>query len=353
MGGVENLPQDFANDPMMTMYMVGVSQAFIPDERRDAMRAAAEARVAELEAMRDSRAAEIARDALAARFEIASIDERLEVLDTIIVLTDSMIAAARARYEAGEAIQADVIRGQLARSDLEHRTISLRGRRAVAAAELRNLLALVPETDIPELELEATHPLAPAIDPGADTAAVAALQAVVQRAEAEIALARAAKRPEWSIEGAYAFRSEAENMISLSARIELPLRRKTRIDPRIEEAIAMRNAALARLESLRRSLAEQASVAWAVLDESARQIALHEEVLMPQARLAFDSTLAAYQTGGASFDALLGAATSYMESSTDFYAFLERALRAREDLEALAAGARTIRVAPAPGAESM
>ncbi len=348
MGGVQNLNDDLSNDEMMTMYMVGASQAFLPGARRESLERAAEAAVRSLEANRNALAAEVRRDAVAAWVGIASIDERREVVRAVLTLTDAITASSRARYESGSAIQADILRAQLVRSDLQHTLLALDGERRVAEAALRSLLGLDASAEIPALRLRHEEPGAPAGPIVSDAhAAIAALEAEVERRTAEIDLAKSATRPDWSVEASYGYRPETNGMITVLGKVELPIRRGKSIEPRIREAIARRDAAAQRIEELRRSLAEQAAVAGAVLDQSVAQLRFHHEVLVPQAKLAFDATLAAYQTARADFEALLGSESAYVRLATDYYQFLERALRSRADLVALQEGARTIRVGAA------
>ncbi|HEY0787697.1 MAG TPA: TolC family protein, partial [Thermoanaerobaculia bacterium] len=348
MAGVQNLHDDLSNDEMMTMYMVGASQAFVPGARRESLERAGDATARALEANRKTLEAEVRRDAVAAWIGIASIDERREVVRTVLTVTDAMIASSRARYESGSAIQADILRAQLVRSDLQHEVLSLDGERLIAEASLRSLLGLEASAEIPTLHLQHEEPAPPAGPIVSDAhAAIAALEAEVERWSAEIDLAKSATRPDWSVEASYGYRPETNGMITVLGKVELPVRREKTIEPRIREAIARREAALRRLEELRRSLAEQAAIAGAVLDQSVKQLKFHHEVLVPQAKLAFDATLAAYQTARADFEALLGSESAYVRLATDYYEFLERALRGRADLAALQEGARTIRVGAA------
>ena len=135
-------------------------------------------------------------------------------------------------------------------------------------------------------------------------------------------------------------------MFSVTARIELPLRSKQRIDPRVRAAIALRDAAKARIDEIRRSLEREMAVAVAAHEEATSQMKLHEEVLVPQSRLAFESTLAAYQTGKAAFDAILTTETSYLRLQLQYYDFLARHAQAVVNYEALRKGARTSAMTP-------
>jgi outer membrane protein TolC len=348
MAGVQNINDDFSNDEMMTMYMLGASQAFVPGARRKSIERAAEASVRALESNRRTLAAEVGRDAAAAWIAVASIDARRAVIETVLSLTEAIIASSRARYEAGSAIQADIVRAQLAKSNLQHDLLTLEGERSVVAATLRSLLGLDAAAEIPRLHLPHQAPAGSGGPVLSDEhPAIAALAAEVDRRLAEIDLAKSATRPDWSVEATYGYRPETNGMITLLGKVELPVRREKVIEPQIREAVARREATLRRIEELRRSLAEQAAIADAVLDQSVRQLEFHDQVLVPQAKLAFDATLAAYQTARADFDALLGSETAYVQLATDYYEYLQRALEARADLDALQQGARTIRVGAA------
>jgi outer membrane protein, heavy metal efflux system len=134
MGGIQNKMIDLRDDDMMTMYMVGASQTFVSREKRDARRSAAELTVASVEAQLASVQVEIERDVLFAWYDIAAIDEQLREIDAVRNLIDAIVGAARVRYEVGSAAQSEVIRGQLEKSDLDHRVIELRGDRRPRAA---------------------------------------------------------------------------------------------------------------------------------------------------------------------------------------------------------------------------
>ncbi len=61
---------------------------------------------------------------------------------------------------------------------------------------------------------------------------------------------------------------------------------------------------------------------------------------MPQAKLAFESTLTSYQAGKSSFDAVLGAETIYLRLQLDYYGYLADHIKAITDFEAIQRGAR-------------
>ena len=344
MAGVQNKMVDLRDDEMMTMYMVGASQTLTRGSKRESRRTAAELDAQAIDNQLASVRAEIERDALLAWYDLAAADSELRATDEVRELIEAVIAAARVRYEVGGALQADVIRAQLQLSTLDHEILRLKSARRTALARLLPLLGLPLDTDVPPLALpENTADLA--IDatatPPADHPALVAAQSEVARAEEDIRLARLDLKPDIDIEAQYGYRRTQTDMFSVVARVELPFRRDQTIEPRVREAILRRDAAITRVEELRLGLTQALAEAVAAHREATEQMNLHEQVLVPQAKLAFESTLAAYQSGRAPFDAILTTETDYLRLRLQYFDFLTRHAQAVVNYEALRRGART------------
>ena len=352
MAGVQDQQIDLSRDEMMTMYMVGASQTIPRKSRREALERAAELNVRERQLEARSLRAEIRRDVLFAWYDLAAADSKIAATEQLAATIDAVIAAARFRYEVGTTIQADVIRAQLERSSIDHQLLTLGGARRVAASRLLPQLGLPVTTDIPRLHLpHATEgrgidqiPSVPTDHP-----ALAALATQVDQREQQIRLARLVGKPDWNVEASYGVRPEQKDMFSVVARVELPIRRKSLIDPQIRAAIAERDAAAQQVDVLRRRLLEDLGVAYSEHAEVTKQIRLHEEVLVPQSKLAFESTLAAYQVGKDVFEAVLSSESTWLALQIDYYEFLRRHIKAITDFEALQAGARNGALNGMPG----
>jgi cobalt-zinc-cadmium efflux system outer membrane protein len=343
MAGVQDQQIDLSIDEMMTMYMVGASQTLVRKSRRDARRRAAELDVERLEREYESRRAEVERDARTAYVAAAAAQNQIAATEEVARLAASIVDAARIRYETGSAPQADMIRARLQESTLLHELLALRRERTVALARLLPLLNLPATTAVPPFSLrhEMERHQERGFDPTvADTPATAALEADAARAEQEIRLARLARRPDLDIEASYGLRPQQKDMFSVVARIELPFRRATLIEPRIREAIARRDAARQEIDVLRQQLRQDVAVAAALRDEATEQINLHVDRLVPEAKLGFESSLASYQNEKTTFDAVLGSLQAYRALNVDYYQFLRQQLEAEIDVDAIRRGAR-------------
>ena len=342
MGGVQNQQVDLSIDRMMTMYTVGASQTLTRKSRRDALRTEAELEVQRLEREYDSQRAEVERDALFAYYDAAAAQSQSAATAEIVALAKQATSAARFRYEVGTAPQADIIRAMLEEKNLEHDLLALGSRRRQALAKLAALLN-VPVSEIPKFTLtHAAQHEHGIFETSLDltSPAFAALQTEVEQAEQEIKLARLALKPDVNLEASYGVRPYQKDMISVVGRIELPYRRKTLIEPRIREAIARRDAALQQIEILKLRLRQDLGVAAASREEAIEQIRLHEDELVPAAKLGFESALASYQTGKETFESVLASLRAYVNLNVDYFEFLKQELQAEADIVALRSGAR-------------
>src|SRR2546428_4462946 len=321
MGGSQNKPVDFSHD-FMTMYMVGASQTLVQKSRRDALRRSAELDVERWQREYEARRAEVERDVRSAYIDAAAAENEVAATDEIARVQKSVTESSRIRYESGAAPQADMIRAMLEQSNVEHQLIALPRKRNTAVARLLPLLNLPTNTPVPPFSLK--HEMGHEHDHGVDatlpqtTAAMAELQAEVARAEEDIRLAKLATKPDFSIEASYGVRAPETDMFSLVGRIELPIRKSAIIEPRIREAISRREAAQQQIETLRQQLRQDLGVAVTLRNEAIEQINLHVDKLVPAAKLGFESSLASYQTGKTTFDAVLDSLRTYIALNVDY-----------------------------------
>jgi outer membrane protein, heavy metal efflux system len=359
MAGVQNKQIDLSDDEMMTMYMLGAQQTFASGEKRRARRTVADLEARALEQQIVSARAEIERDALTAWYDAAAADSQITAAEQVGSLIDAIVDSARVRYEVGNATQSEVIRAQLEKSNLEHQILTLRGARNIAVARLLPLVGLPLSTSVPRLHLPHSTERRE-IDEVAGAPdhhpALTALNLEMERQESLIQLARLQKRPDIALEASYGYRRSQMDMFSVVASVEIPFRRNSVIEPQIRAAVADRDVTARRLDELRRELSAALGAAAAAHDQANEQLRLHEEVLVPQARLAFESTLSSYQTGKTMFDSILAAESTYLRLQLDYYQYLAEHIKAIVAYEAIlkGAGAGTVgaRTSPSVSAQT-
>ena len=293
-----------------TMRKVGIEQEMPRRAKRDLRTRLARDRVRTSEAEQGSLQLSIASQAAQSWIDVYFADQtvrRLQALEPELELQVRLATAAMesARSNAGPALAAQAAvfdfedRLLLAQQELQRARIALR--RWLLDAADRPLGQPPQFTELrtrPEELIASVH----------EHASVLLYEAQLDAARTEIELAKAEKRPDWSVAIDYGRREPAfADLLSVQFRISLPLWAGQRQDP----VIASKYAALRQVESEReaelrmhRAEVTQRVTEWQSLQE---RIARYEKVLMPLARSRVQATQAGYEAGRQDIQPLLEA----------------------------------------------
>ena len=228
------------------------------------------------------------------------------------VALEQLAALARSRYEVGQAAQSDALDAHIELERLEVELLQLQSDNAALQSGLQRLLGRSGET--PRIQAAAPRLAA---DPGPDPASLdavigdrpqlQALEALVERSSRSVELARREYYPDFDVKLQYGQRERApdgvarDDMVSLTVGFNLTIWSKSRLEPQVAGALAMRRQAqsLLRAQQLetQAALATQLAVArqWRATAER------YQDTLLPQARAATASALAAYRVGRVDF----------------------------------------------------
>jgi len=313
--GVDNLPVTTGDAfsvtrDFMTMRKIGVMQDFPRREKRQLRAERAQAAAAREQALLISEQLSVRENVARAWIVRATAEHRLRLLRELEPRAEVQIAAATAALGAGHASVADALAAKSAQAMLADRISQAERDLEDSQAEFARWLpddAERPLGDAPDWS-------ALDVDPDSLVAGATrhrellAYDAAEHIATTEVSLARAEKRPDWSVELDYAQRGPAySKMISLEFRIALPIFAAHRQDA----TIASKQAALAQIEAEREdarrmhtALLRKAVASW----RSARdRVQRYEHVLLPLASDRADATLAAYRGGRGDLQASLKA----------------------------------------------
>ena len=312
--GVNNLP---INGPdawsltrdFMTMTSIGVMQELTRDEKRQARAERFEREAEKAVAERAARAAFIQRDTA-----LAWLDRYYAEAQAAIVTEQSRqarleIEAAETAYRAGRGNLADVLAARSALVSLDDRASEFSRRVGAAKIALARwvgeiataTLAGKPAIDAIRLDsrtLDADIGHHPEI-------AVLAKQEDV--AAAEVRIAQANKRADWSVALMYSQRGSAySNMISVNLSVPLQWDQKNRQDRDVAAKLAMLDQARAEREDMQRAHSAEVRAMIAEWESDRERSARYERELVPLATERTQATLAAYRGAKASLaDVLL------------------------------------------------
>ncbi len=297
-----------------TQTVLGIRQEFPGGGERRWLGRRGDALAGQMAAELDEQTRMVRREAALAWLGVWQAVRAQALLREAIVEAERQRDATDIAYRAGRAGQADVLASRVSAELLADQLAGMTQDEWHARNTLRRWIGA-----------DADRPVAlerPASGPPDEAALLAALErhphlaaqdAAVDVARADIEIARAGYVPDWSVEVAYGWRPDLHDMATIEFEVGLPVFRRDRQD----RSVASRNAELARAESLRADWFKQhrAEIALNVADWSRLQqrFARYDEAILPQAQQRFDAALAAYGAGRGMLLAVIEARRSLLE----------------------------------------
>jgi len=311
--GILNVPTDSwrFNREDMTMKMLGLAQKLPYPGKRALRREVAERDAEALQYGFRETANRVSRDVKLAYFELARVLESIRLVQETTRVLEQFLRIVESRYAVGQAVQSDVFKAQTQLGKMREELVRMERERPVTEAELAKLLgrtgaapidARVPDARLPEtrkdlrLDLDGLREAALRQRPQ-----LLALQKVVDKYSASIELARKEYNPDFDVRLQYGQRenmldgTRRPDMVSLTVAINLPIWGKEKIEPRIAEARSMRDQAQSMYNDLRNDVFAKLRQQAATAEQSRTSGELYDRAILPQARLAVESALAAYR----------------------------------------------------------
>jgi cobalt-zinc-cadmium efflux system outer membrane protein len=328
--GVINAPLDplSLSREDMTMKMLGLSQKLPFPGKRDLRRAVATADADSLDLAVQEVTNKLVRDLRVAYEELAFNEESQRIVARTRTALEQLVAIARARYNVGQAAQNDVLDAQTELERLNVELLELTRENTVLQSEMQRLLGRTgPMAPVHVAALQLAAGPALDIDPGnlaiENRPQLLALEALVKRSARSLDLARREYYPDFDVKFAYGLREAApdgvprDDMVSLTVSLNLPIWRKSRLEPQVAEARAMRAQAQSMLTAQQLETRAAVEQQLAVVAQTRQTAALYQNSLLPQVRASVTSALAAYRVGSVDFLTLRQAQLREFEASTD------------------------------------
>ena len=266
---------------------------------------------------------------LAASYQLDDVLSRNEAL-----LTD-LLKVSESRYSVGQAAQQDVIRTQkeLSLLALQRRRIALE--RRTREGELNALMSRAPEAPVGRPEdlapVTLTQTMPQLLDAAqAHSPMLRRDQLMIATAEAGIDVAKREFKPDFAVSGGYGFAGSMPDMYEFRFDVVVPLR-KARRQAMLAEQQHTAEAARQTLEGSKLSLQNRLQEDFQMATTAGELATLYRETVLPQARLALESSISSYQTGTVdflsvltNFGSVLEYEMSYVEQLADLYAAASR-----------------------------
>ena len=245
-----------------------------------------------------------------AYYQIAYVQQTLEVLDRNDKLLEQVEKIADARYRVGEGSQQDILKSQLERTKLLREVAHHHELMNSQQALLRKLLNRPPGSPDISTEPLVETPLAYTSDEllakvRTENPEVASQQETVKKQSLQVEIARKDRYPDFSVQ--YMWQHTAEPfrdyyMLSVSARI--PIYRRRKLNPEMTQAVEELNRSRREYESQIQTAYFDVRNQYLAAETASQMLKIYREGLIPQALAAYQSGLTSYQSGGVDFETL-------------------------------------------------
>jgi len=271
--------------------------------------------------------------ALASTYAIGAVLERnRELLATLLKVSEL-------RYAVGHAAQQDVIKAQTELSVIELQLQRIQQVRRAREGELNALLARPAGTPVGQPDDLAFVPFAERLEEliaraGANAPMLKRDQLMVERSRLAVDAARLEYKPDFSVSGGYAYAGSMPAMYEFRFDVTIPIQRSRRAAA-VAEQLSTVEAAREVFESSRLSLQGRVQADFEMAATAARLAAVYRDTILPQARLALESSMASYQTGSVDFLSVLtnfGMVLQYEMSYYDQLTELHQAISRLEEM---------------------
>jgi outer membrane protein TolC len=250
-------------------------------------------------------------------------------------LLDTLLKVSENRYAVGRAAQQDVIKAQTQLSILELQLERVRQERATREGELNALLARPATSPVGQPDDLQLTPFDVTLDAlvMASTAHAPMLrrdQIMIDRSQLAVEAARKEYKPDFGIAGGYYYMGAMAPMYEFRFDVNIPLRRERRAAA-VAEQLSSVQQATSIYDSTRLGLQGRIQEDYQTASTSVRLARLYRNTVLPQARLALESSMASYQTGAVdflsvltNFGAVLEYEMTYFDELTAFHAAASR-----------------------------
>ena len=317
--GLDNLPVTgpdrlSVTEDFMTMRRLGVMQEYVSQEKRAARRLVGEREAEREESAALAERAVIRREVATAWFDAHIAARGLTLIQGLRAEAQLQLDTFHSQVRAGKAPPIDLPMLQATALQVDDRVKAAEADREAGLLSLRRWVGedvVVAAGGAPDIKMLPTVQLVAEVETPRQRLA----RQLQTSAEAELALSRLNKRPNWSWEVSYAQRGPAfSNMVSVGVSVPLPLFPEQRQERDIAAKHARVAEAAARAEEVRR--AQQVEVQRLMLQWQSL-LSRHDrltEQLLPVSRTRTELALAGYRSGQQSLAQVLSARQAEVET---------------------------------------
>lgn len=301
----------------MTMKMIGLAQTLPFPGKRDLREAVASKDAEAIEYGYHETVNRIVHDLKTAYFDLGLTLELIKLVEKNKQTLEHFLRIAEERYQVGQGSQADVLKAQTQVSRMMDRLIDLAREQPMFEANLLRALGRGMGSKAPlPLPVQLYHEPALRLDALYEAALIQrprllALNSLIARSDKVLDLAQKDYYPDFTPRLMYGQRESRldgtgrADEVSFTVTMNLPVWRKSKLEPRVSEALALRDQAMSLHQAQINEIAAALRQQLAIAEQSYKSAQLYQSTILPQARLTVESSLSTYKVNRVDFLTLL------------------------------------------------
>ena len=234
----------------------------------------------------------------------------LELLQRKKDVLRNALQISEVKYSVGVGVQSDLFKAQVEISGIEEMILTMEQMARTTRANINSLLDLPPESplgnpkeiDFYELkaDLNTLQEQAQAKSPVLKEA-----QLMIDQGEIEVKMAKKEYYPNFMIQVGKGFKGALPDMYEVMVGVEVPLYYKKKQANLLEESVSRLSSSKNQYTSMKNEIAFMLTESYTMAKTFANVVALYKDKVLPQARLAYESSLANYRVNRVDFLMLL------------------------------------------------
>jgi cobalt-zinc-cadmium efflux system outer membrane protein len=274
-------------------------------------------------------------------FQLAKIQQALDVLDRNDKLLEQIEKIADARYRVGQGNQQDVLKAQLERTKLLRELTQNRAMIDTQQALLRKLLNRGPSSAAILAEALVETPLPMSVDDllgniRTGNPDVAGQQEMINRQSLQVEMARKDRYPDFNVQYLWQHTSsQFRDYYMFTFNVRIPIYRSRKLNPEMNQAVEELNRSRHEYESQVQSAYFEVRNQYIAAQTASQMLKIYREGLIPQALASYQAGLASYQSGRLDFETLFSALMDVLNFDQEYWRTLSEHETAVARLEQL------------------
>lgn len=341
-------PQFTPDDTPMTQFSLGVSQKFFSYGKRKLKRRIAGMEEELKEYSLAQRELDLVGEITDLYFSLCATQAKLQVLEANIELLTLLIEFGESKYALGMVPQAQVLNAQVSLTGLEERRIKLASLWDKQQVVLLGYLGNPAGFSLEGYSFSASYPLPTSVEFDVSILLQDSLDyrpdynrlsAMERQHELMVELAHRGFRPDYTISASYGVRWGKRDFVSAGVMIPLFTNKQEKQDAKLQEQYAMLALVADRKLVVENMLLTRLSAIQVEIDQLAATSELYRTALIPQSRLALDSSIASFAANRLDFSDLIKSQQSLLNHELELEQQYISYLNALAELQVVSAGA--------------